>query len=76
MKLLEKDAFNYWEVKLILPSIEVGQVKLSVPPGEDVKQYGIEVPTSCTLMSVSNILWTFSLCVLGFGFRITRQWGY
>lgn len=76
MKFLEKEYYNYWEINLLLPMVGKWEPKLITYDTTDMKEYGIKLPTFCTLKKEKNVFWSFGVSILGFGVRITRQWSY
>tara|TARA_Y100000593_G_scaffold42861_1_gene82051 strand:- start:24371 stop:24601 length:231 start_codon:yes stop_codon:yes gene_type:complete len=76
MKFLEKDYHDYWEVNFLLPKIGKWEPKALTFDPTVTTEYGVRLPTFCTVAREKGVFWSFGLSVLGFGVRLTRQWSY
>lgn len=76
MKFREKNWHDYWEINLLLPMIGKWEPKTLEFDPTVTTEYGVKLPTFCTMAREKDIFWSVGLSILGFGVRITRQWSY
>ncbi len=76
MKFREKNWYDYWEINLLLPLVGKWEPETLTFDPTVTTEYGIKLPTFCSLAREKDVFWSFGLSILGFGVRITRQWSY
>ena len=74
IKLYQYSEYNYLHLHILFPILEINSVYKDCI-GEDNYFTGIELNTKCNYIR-SNIGWSFSFMLLGFGITLNRQYNY